>query len=82
MNVQALCVIVAGDPGDDVGGAEQGGVGDAGQGAAVAPVVQQSAAEDVLANALNRQALDFRGAGKACGLLMEFGQRQGGEAAG
>ena len=76
MDVEAFRVGFAFGPGDDVGGAEQGWVGDSGQRATGLPVVEQAVAEDVLADALDGEALDFGGPGESGGLMLEDVQRR------
>ena len=58
VHIEPLRVVALG-PRQDVGGAQQGGVGNADDRAAAAPVIHQRSAEDVLADALDDEALDL-----------------------
>ena len=79
MDVEAL-LVVAVRPGDDMGGAQQRRIGDAGQRAPAIPVIHQGGAEHVLADALDHPALGLGGAGKICGLGLEAVERRLGQA--
>jgi hypothetical protein len=67
-------------PGDDVGGAQQGRIGDASQRAPATPVVQQGGAEHVLADSLDHPAFGLGGSRKVCGLGLESVERRLGQA--
>jgi len=54
VHVEPLLVVAVG-PWDDVRSAQERGIGDAGEGAVTAPVVHESIAEYVLADALDHQ---------------------------
>ena len=71
VGVKALGVAGAGGPRDDVAGSEQGGFGDAGQGAGVVPDLQQAGAEDVLAYPLDDGSFGLGCAGQRIGEGLE-----------
>jgi hypothetical protein len=70
-DVEALGVAGAVGPGLDVARAEQLWDGEAGDGAAALPVLEQAVAEEVLADALDDEALGLGGLRQRCGLLLE-----------
>lgn len=82
MNVEALGVGFASLPGDDMRGPQESRVGNAGQGAAGLPVLQEASAEDVLADALDLQAFGFGFLRQLLGLRLKFHQRRVGQAGG
>lgn len=73
--IEPLGIVTAVGPWDDVGGPKQSGIGDAGEGTAVAPIVQQRAAEYILADALHDETFGLRATWEAVYLLLEVGQR-------
>ena len=75
MDIEALRVTAFG-PGHDVGGAQQGGVGDAGDRAAGSPIIHQGGAEDVLADALDNEPLDLGRLRQAGGLCAKPDERR------
>ncbi len=81
VDVEAFLVGVAGGPWLYVARAEERAVGDAGDGAAAAPVVFEGSAEDVLTDALLGEALRFGARGHGLRLFAVRGQRRVGERA-
>ena len=79
VHVKALRVVAHGS-GHDVGGPQQGGIGDAGDGAAASPIIHQRCAEDVLADALDDEPLGLGRLREACGPRAKSGERGVGEA--
>ena len=79
VDVEPFGIALAFRPGDDVGGAQQGRVGDAGQGAAALPVIHQAGAKNVLADPLHHQTLGLGCPGQMRRKL-EFAQRRIGQA--
>jgi hypothetical protein len=61
-----------------VRGAQQGGIGDAGDRAAASPIIDQGDAEDVLADALDDEPLDLGCLRQAGGLRTKLGERASG----
>ena len=80
MHVQPFGITLALRPGDDVRGAQQLGVGDAGQRAAAPPVIHQAGSKNVLADPLHDQPLGLSRLGKISDTLPEFPQRRLGKA--
>ena len=74
MHAEPLLVVTFG-PRDDVGGAQQGGIGDAGDRAAATPVIHQRISEDVLANALDYEVLGLGILRQSSGFCAKPGQR-------
>src|SRR5579863_173031 len=66
VHVEALYIVAFG-PRNDVGGAQQSRIADAGDRAAASPVVDQGAAEDVLTDALDDEPLGLGGLRQAGG---------------
>jgi hypothetical protein len=58
-----------------VRGAQQGGIGDAGDRAAASPIIDQGDAEDVLADALDDEPLDLSCLRQADALRTKLGER-------
>jgi hypothetical protein len=58
VHIEALCIVTFG-PRHDVGSSKQRGIGDPGNWAEASPIIHQRAAEDVLADALDDEALDL-----------------------
>ena len=79
MHIEALR-IVAFDSRHDVGGAQQGEVGDAGNRAATAPIIHQRSAEDVLADALDDEPLGLGRLRQTGGLRAKSRERGVGKA--
>ena len=79
VHIETLRVVAIG-PRHDVGGTQQGGIGDAGDRAAAAPVIDQRGAENVLADALNDEPLGLGRLRQACGLRAKPGERGVGKA--
>ena len=79
MHVEPLRVVAFG-PGHDVGGPQQGGIGDAGDRAAASPIIHQGGAEDVLADALDDESLGLGRLRQAGGPRAKPGERGVGEA--
>jgi len=71
VDVEALGVAFAIGPWLDVAGPQQLRHGQAGDGAAALPEIDEALAEDVLPNALNDQALDLGGPRESRGRLLE-----------
>ena len=80
VDVEAEGVGFAFGPRDDVRGAQKFGIGDAGQGAAPSPVFEQGCSENVLADTLDDQPLDFGRARHLGGGLLESFERRSGQA--
>src|SRR5690606_6154840 len=80
VDVEALVVVGAVLPGHDVGGAQEGLVADAGERTAAAPVLEQGRAKEVLAEALNQQALGLGPARQLRGFGAKAPERRIGQA--
>jgi hypothetical protein len=79
VHIEPLRVIAFG-PGHDVGGTQQGGIGDAGDRAAGAPIIHQGRAEDVLADALDDEPLGLGRLRQVGGLCAKPGEQRIGKA--
>jgi len=80
VDIEAESVALAFGPRDDVGGAQQVGIGDAGQRTASSPVIEKSASKEVLADAPHNKAFGFGRARKLPGSFLEGLQRYGRQA--
>src|SRR5690606_13745509 len=80
VDVEALVVVGAVLPGHDVGGSQEGLVADAGERTAAAPVLEQGRAKEVLAEALNQQALGLGPAWQLRGFGAKAPERRIGQA--
>src|SRR5579883_380289 len=76
MDVEALRIARAVRPADDVRGAQQRPLGDAGERAAALPIVEQRVAEDVLPDTLHDEPLRLGRARQPCGFRFEPGERR------
>lgn len=76
VNLQALGIARASRPGYDVRGSQQRWVVDAGDGATPVPILDESPAEDALADALYREPLGFRRLRQATRFSLEFCERR------
>ena len=74
MHIEPLRVVAFG-PGHDMGGAQQGGILDAGDRAVGSPIIHQGSAENVLADALDDEPLDLSRLRQAAGLRAKPGER-------
>ena len=77
MHIEALCIVTFG-PRHDVGSSKQRGIGDPGNWAEASPIIHQRAAEDVLADALDDEALGLGRLRQVGGLRAKAGERASG----